>query len=1087
VSQVSCRATVALLETLESGGVASAELLRGTPFSEAVLRDPRRRIAWLDWVMLVERSEALLGGPGPFEQAVGDTFLAVSENRILRAIGRVAWTEAQLMQLGVRRILPHLYGEAMEFSLELLSGGRCRFACRIRPSMGESLAVLRLLTGTTRGVPRLIGRDGWARVDVDTGPRHLVLTLQPLPRAGLVRGAARRVAGTLVGDRVVAEVMRLRQQLRHGFKALQASEERLRVITENAFDLIAEIDPAGALHYASPNFREILGLDPRELLGADAFASIHPDEHDDLRERLAGTVAGSSSGHATLRFRHADGAWRWLDTTVKAFRNQLGEVRIVVVARDISETRRSAEELEERNRSLATLCAVTSALQQSLDFKGTAQRIVDTVAKHTEFPAVVLYTLSEDGRSLELSARSRLGGPTTSLPATTPLETGLAGRAVRERRVIWFGDTGESCELHPRVSEGLRALGLQTSVIVPLLSHERAVGALGLAARAPRPHSREQEETLIALGTTAAAALEGARHTALIEREIEEREQAEHALREGEERLREVTENVEGIFYLVEVETNRVLYLGPSFERITGLEREAVLARPSLYYDAVHPDDRERVRAAFENNARGYEIEYRLLRSDGSQAVLLDRAYPVPAAAGPSRVAGFAQDVTALRELELQLRHSQKMEAVGRLAGGIAHDFNNLLTVISGYGEFLRDRFASDDPERATAEEILRAADRASNLTRQLLTLSRKLPLELGPLDLNDVVRQLSLMLRTVVGEGVELRIELAPRSLPIVGDRGQLEQVLVNLALNDRARPGQRLRHRGAGRGTRRGRERSRPGRVLRHRPAPGRRRASRGRGACRGAEAGGERDAAAGRGPGRCAPGRRARPAGAGLPRARGRGRPGCPAPGGFRLDRPPGHGRGDAGDARHRARGPARGDPSPTAGPARLGQPRDRRADAARDALQPRLPGQALLSGRARRRRARRSRRARRRPRLVSRVGNSPAFGPRFGPLAALGLRRLRRRSSSRLRRLRSNAVALLCLTRAPCHRPESGPSVLRRISDSGHQEPDPRWAGKHESPDAPLARRGPRRRSRATSRRCRQTRKPGESAVSGRRGR
>jgi PAS domain S-box-containing protein len=147
----------------------------------------------------------------------------------------------------------------------------------------------------------------------------------------------------------------------------------------------------------------------------------------------------------------------------------------------------------------------------------------------------------------------------------------------------------------------------------------------------------------------------------------------------------------------------------------------------------------------------------------------------------------FAEDVTERRGLEEQLRQSQKMEAVGRLAGGIAHDFNNLLMVISGYSEFLLDRIGSDPALRAPAQEIAGAAQRASSLTRQLLAFSRKQMLAPTVLDLNAIVTENLKMLTRVIGEDIDLVMVPASGLGAVRADAGQIEQVIMNLAVNAR------------------------------------------------------------------------------------------------------------------------------------------------------------------------------------------------------------------------------------------------------------------------------------------------------------
>ncbi len=150
------------------------------------------------------------------------------------------------------------------------------------------------------------------------------------------------------------------------------------------------------------------------------------------------------------------------------------------------------------------------------------------------------------------------------------------------------------------------------------------------------------------------------------------------------------------------------------------------------------------------------------------------------------------RDVTRERALEAQLRQAQKMEAIGRLAGGVAHDFNNLLTAISGYAELLAGRMPPDSTEAGDVAEIRKAAERAEALTQQLLAFARKSVLHLQTLDLNDVIRGLAPLLRRLIGEDIELVVRAEPDLGPTVADRGQVEQVIMNLAVNARdAMPG--------------------------------------------------------------------------------------------------------------------------------------------------------------------------------------------------------------------------------------------------------------------------------------------------------
>ncbi len=158
----------------------------------------------------------------------------------------------------------------------------------------------------------------------------------------------------------------------------------------------------------------------------------------------------------------------------------------------------------------------------------------------------------------------------------------------------------------------------------------------------------------------------------------------------------------------------------------------------------------------------------------------------------PHQFACIFADITERKALEAQLQQAQKMESIGRLAGGVAHDFNNLLTVINGYSQLLLGKLSPGDPLRANLEEIHKAGERAAGLTRQLLAFSRKQVLEPRVLDLNQVVEEMRPMLERLVGEDVEVRVELNAEAGTVRADPHQLEQVVMNLVVNARdAMPG--------------------------------------------------------------------------------------------------------------------------------------------------------------------------------------------------------------------------------------------------------------------------------------------------------
>jgi signal transduction histidine kinase/DNA-binding NarL/FixJ family response regulator len=175
------------------------------------------------------------------------------------------------------------------------------------------------------------------------------------------------------------------------------------------------------------------------------------------------------------------------------------------------------------------------------------------------------------------------------------------------------------------------------------------------------------------------------------------------------------------------------------------------------------------------------------VRKDGTPIVARISGRSIPNGQSGGTFEIFMEDVTETRTLELQLRQAQKMEAIGRLAGGIAHDFNNLLMVISGYSEFLLERLGSDPRLRGPAQEISNAGQRATSLTRQLLAFSRKQMLTPKVLDLNEVVAENLKMLTRMIGEDIDLVMVPGPALGAIRADPGQIDQVIMNIAVNAR------------------------------------------------------------------------------------------------------------------------------------------------------------------------------------------------------------------------------------------------------------------------------------------------------------
>ena len=256
---------------------------------------------------------------------------------------------------------------------------------------------------------------------------------------------------------------------------------------------------------------------------------------------------------------------------------------------------------------------------------------------------------------------------------------------------------------------------------------------------------------------------------------------------EREELFRLITESAADMIAVVDT-SGRRLYNSPSYEQILGYTPEELSGTTAMAQ--IHPEDREKVLKAGADACRtgtGSNLEYRMKHKDGSWRMLESRASTIRKGGVVEKLVIVNRDVTERKHLEEQFRQSQKMEAVGRLSGGVAHDFNNLLGVIIGYGEIVQEGTAEDSPLRTCVDEMLKAGHRAAGLTRQLLAFSRQQVMDTRVLDLNVVVHDMEKMLKRLIGEDVQLKTELDPDLVNIRADQGQIEQVVMNLAVNAR------------------------------------------------------------------------------------------------------------------------------------------------------------------------------------------------------------------------------------------------------------------------------------------------------------
>jgi PAS domain S-box-containing protein len=281
-------------------------------------------------------------------------------------------------------------------------------------------------------------------------------------------------------------------------------------------------------------------------------------------------------------------------------------------------------------------------------------------------------------------------------------------------------------------------------------------------------------------------------------KDITDRKIAEEALRESEARYRSFAKNFKGIIFQAGIDFKPIFYHG-AVKTISGYTEDDLISERPRWEDIIHKDDLPKIRDISKKLRIipnfSVEREYRILHKNEEIRWVDEIIQNICDESGvPILIQGVLYDITERKEAEQALLKSeerflqaQKMEAIGRLAGGVAHDFNNLLTIITGNSDLLLDDFDKDDSRRNDIEEIYKAGERASALTRQLLAFSRRQMLQPKVLDITAVVSETEKMLRRIIGEDIELLVVHGPSLGRVKADPGQIVQVILNLAVNAR------------------------------------------------------------------------------------------------------------------------------------------------------------------------------------------------------------------------------------------------------------------------------------------------------------
>ncbi len=520
-------------------------------------------------------------------------------------------------------------------------------------------------------------------------------------------------------------------------EALRKSEERYSLAVNGANDGIWDRDIATGKVYYSPRWKNMLGYEDHEISndGEEWRNRIHPDDYRMVMDALEGYLEGKiPSYEVEYRLRHKDGSYRWIHARGACLRDPEGRpYRIAGSHTDIT-PRKIADELRTRDEALF-------------------RTVLETLP-------VGVWILEKDGRIAlsNVAARKIWAGVR---------HVGIDRYG--EYKGWWHG-TGK--RIGNEEWAGARAVNKGETSLGEIIDIECFDGSRKTIVNSAVPLRNGKEEVYAAV---------------ILNEDITELKRTEKSLMESEKKYRILFEASKDAI-LVSDPGGKLLDINQAGVELFGYAREEIVSLdPVRLYR--NPEDRERIweKVLSSGFVNDYEVEMK--RKDGRKIIVHLSVSGIRDEEGNIfGHRGIARDVTARRQLEQQLLQAQKMESVGLLAGGVAHDFNNLLTAISGYGQILQDNISPEDELlHDSIEQVLKAAVRASELTRSLLAFSRKQVISPKPVHVDTVISNTGKLIRRIIGEDIEFDTVFSDKKLLIMADAGQIEQVLMNLASNAR------------------------------------------------------------------------------------------------------------------------------------------------------------------------------------------------------------------------------------------------------------------------------------------------------------
>jgi two-component system, cell cycle sensor histidine kinase and response regulator CckA len=548
----------------------------------------------------------------------------------------------------------------------------------------------------------------------------------------------------------------------------------LRKVSEYTFSGVLLVDRSGTVLRASPSVTTLLGHDASEVEGHLCFTFIHPDDLNRARRRLEESVSHPGVPiRDTLRVKNKAG--EWVDVEAIGV-NRLDESDVnalVVTYHDVTGREALAQRLLSYKHTQQALRIASSELLESHDVQDVARRIVATA--HAVFDASGAWVGESlpDGSVGTLAASEAIAAYVAAAGVRwddTPLGHGPTGVAIRAGQTVICESLDD--ERYAPWRELAAAKGVACTAAFPLTSRRGTFGALNLYSTRAGFFAADKVALIEVYARQAGLALDNAR---LIT-----------SVRDSEARFRRLFEESRDAIFLATPD-GRLQDANPALLELFGISQREVSATDTARFFA-DPADRDRLTAEIVSHGPVRDFEASMRRSDGTAIeAVITAALRRDDNGTISGIQGIVRDVTERKRIEERTRASQRLEAVGRLAGGVAHDYNNTLTAILGFATLLELRLTDDQDALTHLAEIRSAAERAAALTRQLLAFSRHQLLQPMRIDLNATLLDMTRLLRHMLGEDVRFALALHPDAMVVTVDPTQLEQVILNLAVNAR------------------------------------------------------------------------------------------------------------------------------------------------------------------------------------------------------------------------------------------------------------------------------------------------------------